>query len=481
MIGRAMLTDSLTNLFDVSWSSTAPRRSLILAGGGLKVAYQAGVLQVWLDEAGITFDHADGASGGVFNLAMYCQGLSGKEIADSWRDFPVLSAIALDWRQCLKLIWAKSLLSYSKFRRVILRDRWKLDWETIRSSPKDGTFNAYDFNKQQVVVRTQDQADEDFLVAGVSLPGWFSPVKDGESLLIDAVYLTDANLIEAIRRQGADELWIIWTVNKNSRWRGGPINTYFQVIETVANGNLNRDLDRIKANNDAFKKGDRGEFGRRIDVKILIGRVRLHYLLNFRSRRFTAAVEQGIADAREWCSANRIPLKQVQSQTAKRIETVGSVSESPSIIVGGKFDPHLAPVNVQNERVIDATPERIWGVLIKAAHWPKWYPNSRSVHIEGGGLDLYPKAEFSWITFGVCLRSIIREFSPHERIAWTAKFVGVDAYHAWQIERIGQRSRVITEETQYGCLARAQDYLLPNRMYDGHQLWLEMLAREVER
>ncbi len=40
-----------------------PRRSLILAGGGYKVAFQAGVLQVWLDEAGLEFDHADGASG----------------------------------------------------------------------------------------------------------------------------------------------------------------------------------------------------------------------------------------------------------------------------------------------------------------------------------------------------------------------------------------------------------------------------------
>ena len=39
------------------------KRALILAGG-LKVAYQAGVLQVWLDEAKLAFDDADGASGG---------------------------------------------------------------------------------------------------------------------------------------------------------------------------------------------------------------------------------------------------------------------------------------------------------------------------------------------------------------------------------------------------------------------------------
>jgi predicted acylesterase/phospholipase RssA len=33
--------------------SESKKRSLILAGGGIKVAFQAGVLQVWLDEAGL--------------------------------------------------------------------------------------------------------------------------------------------------------------------------------------------------------------------------------------------------------------------------------------------------------------------------------------------------------------------------------------------------------------------------------------------
>jgi predicted acylesterase/phospholipase RssA len=50
--------------------------------------------------------------------------------------------------------------------------------------------------------------DEDFLVACVSLPMWFPPVTIGNDRYIDAVYLTDANLMEAISR-GANELWII--------------------------------------------------------------------------------------------------------------------------------------------------------------------------------------------------------------------------------------------------------------------------------
>ena len=51
-----------------------PRRSLLLAGGGIRVAYQAGVL-VALEEAGLRFHHADGTSGGTFNLAMLLSGV----------------------------------------------------------------------------------------------------------------------------------------------------------------------------------------------------------------------------------------------------------------------------------------------------------------------------------------------------------------------------------------------------------------------
>lgn len=284
------------------------KRSLIMAGGGLKVAYQAGVLQVWLDEAGLSFEHADGASGGVFNLVQYCQGSSGTEIADSWRDFPIFSSISLNWRQYLRLFAADSLMTYDAFRKHVLRARWKLNWGKIRSSRIIGTFNAYNFSKNKLETRTQDQIDEDYLLACVSLPMWFPPITIGNDRFIDAVYLTDANLLEAIAR-GADELWIIWKVGRKAVWKGGFIAEYFQIIETSANGRLKLDLERIEANNVAISNGGRGEFGRPIKVEMLAGDVPLHYLINFSSTRFTAAVEQGIADARVWCAARGIPLK----------------------------------------------------------------------------------------------------------------------------------------------------------------------------
>ena len=47
----------------------SPRRSLILAGGGMRVAYQAGVIRA-LGEAGLVFAHGDGTSGGILGHRM---------------------------------------------------------------------------------------------------------------------------------------------------------------------------------------------------------------------------------------------------------------------------------------------------------------------------------------------------------------------------------------------------------------------------
>ncbi|MDQ3980294.1 MAG: patatin-like phospholipase family protein, partial [Actinomycetota bacterium] len=67
---------------------TAPARSLILAGGGMRVAWQAGAIRA-LIEAGLTFDHADGTSGGMMSLGMLLSGLSPVEMGDRWSSLDV--------------------------------------------------------------------------------------------------------------------------------------------------------------------------------------------------------------------------------------------------------------------------------------------------------------------------------------------------------------------------------------------------------
>ena len=285
------------------------KRSLILAGGGIKVAFQAGVLQVWLDEAGLTFDHADGASGGTFNLAMYCQGMSGARIADNWRNLSPHLGVDFNLAEYGKLFYAESLFTLDRYREKVFPG-WGLDWDRIRASDQDATFNVYNFSKHELEVLTPDRMTEDYLAACVSLPMWFPPVIIDGDTYIDPVFVTDANLEEAIRR-GADELWVIWTVSKRGEWNDGFVANYFQIIETSANGNFKRVLERIEENNAAISEGKTGEFGRHIEVKILQAEVPLHYLINVSADRLKEAVNRGVRAARAWCVERGMPLDSV--------------------------------------------------------------------------------------------------------------------------------------------------------------------------
>lgn len=282
------------------------RRSLIMAGGGVKVAFQAGVLQVWLDEAKVGFDHADGASGGVFNLAMWCQGMSGTQIANNWRTYRPSRGLEPNLRQLWCLPFGESLFRLRRFRRNVF-SAWGLSWPEIRSTTREATFNLYNFTRHQHVVLEPKDMDEDRLISAASLPMWFPPVRIDGDTYIDAVFVTDANLMEAIQR-GAEEVWIIWTVSERGEWHPGFASHYFQMIEAMANGKLRGDLKRIQHNNEAIDRADHGEFGRRIDVKLLRAEVPLHYLVNLSRDRFASAVELGVRAGRRWCVEHGIAL-----------------------------------------------------------------------------------------------------------------------------------------------------------------------------
>jgi predicted acylesterase/phospholipase RssA len=255
-------------------------RALVLAGGGMKVAYQAGVLQVLLDEAHVDFDIVDAASGGVFNAAMLCQGMSGTEVADKWRKFSPIRGAEVNWRHPFQ-----SVFVLDRFRRNVLRGDWHLDWDAIRKTTRRANFNVFDVADQQNRVVPAADMNEDLLVAGVSLPMWFPPVDIGGRRYIDAVFVTDANVDEVVAA-GATEIWVIWTVSRTGRWRNGFLNQYFQVIEAAANGRYAEEAARARAAG--------------VTIHELHAEVPLNYLLNFSSTRFHEAVELGVRDARRW-------------------------------------------------------------------------------------------------------------------------------------------------------------------------------------
>jgi predicted patatin/cPLA2 family phospholipase len=284
-----------------------PKRSLMLAGGGLKIVFQAGVLQVWLDEAGLEFDHADGVSAACFNLAMWTQGMSGRQIADNWRNLDPIRGVDVNWAELAKLGHAKSLFELDAYRHKVF-PAWGLDWQKIRASAREATFNVYNFSKHELRPVTAPEMTEDYLIATASLPIWFPPVRIGGETYIDAVFNTASNLEEAIRR-GADELWIIWTTSQRGEWHDGFVGNFFGIFEATTNGGYQQVLARIERNNDAIAHGAHGEFGRPILVRELKAEVPIHYLLNFSKARAAEAVKLGVEAARAWCDANGVIRK----------------------------------------------------------------------------------------------------------------------------------------------------------------------------
>ena len=136
-------------------------------------------------------------------------------------------------------------------------------------------------------------------------------------------------------------------------------------------------------------------------------------------------------------------------------------------------------VHVRNELVMPVPSDIAWAWLIRAELWPTWYRNSKRVIIEGGGPDLRAGVSFRWTTFGVRLDSKVEEFVPGERLAWTARATGIDAYHAWLIEKRVSGCDVLTEETQNGWLASLSNILRPRNMSTQHQNWLESLQQKA--
>lgn len=139
------------------------------------------------------------------------------------------------------------------------------------------------------------------------------------------------------------------------------------------------------------------------------------------------------------------------------------------IIWPEKYRADNTAVHVGNELQVAAAPEVIWSWLVRASYWPEWYPTVKGVAIDGGG-ELTSGCSFSWRIFGVTLSSKVEEFVPFERLAWSAQFEGVDAYHAWLIEKNEPGCRALTEENQRGWLARLNNLLRPSNVRYYHYL-----------
>jgi predicted patatin/cPLA2 family phospholipase len=284
------------------------KRSLVLGGGGAKIGWASGVLQVLLDEAGLKFDHIDATSGSVFNLAMLLSGRSATYIAEeAWGNLSPWEFVSLHpvWKYVT--FWTLPSLLTQEAARTHIIPKWGIDIEKIRACrevgghPVVGTFNVCDFNAKEVRTFENSQMTLDRLLAIDAVPGVVPPVAADGTLYVDAMLLRDANLSEALAR-GADEIWLIWTVEEHSEWRGGWWHHIGHAFEICAVGNLKRELAAIEGMNArvAAGKGEPGD--RHVTVHLLIPPQRLpvDYLLFKNKQQMRPVIESGRVFARQF-------------------------------------------------------------------------------------------------------------------------------------------------------------------------------------
>jgi hypothetical protein len=130
-----------------------------------------------------------------------------------------------------------------------------------------------------------------------------------------------------------------------------------------------------------------------------------------------------------------------------------------------------------NEIHIEADPDVVWGWLARPDLWPSYYGNARFVRkLSGPWPEVRLGSRFRWLTFGVIVHSEVVEYSPFERLAWSAKELGAKGHHGWVLSAREGGTFVRTEETQKGAMVALAKPAMKPLMVRFHQRWLEGLA-----
>ena len=228
----------------------------MLAGGGIRVAWQAGVVQA-LDEAGLRFQHGDGTSGGIFTLGMLLSGVAPGELGERWRSLDVRRFVSpLPLREYLRPPTSWRAVGGARGIERHVLPTLGIDPARIRAATHmTGSFNVADFGAKRCVAIPHDEIDRPRLVAGVSLPIVMPAVEAGGRTWTDAVWIQDANLWEAVRR-GCTELWVAWCIGNTPRFGAGALEQYVNMIELSANSALFGELERIAELNERREAGE---------------------------------------------------------------------------------------------------------------------------------------------------------------------------------------------------------------------------------
>ena len=231
-------------------------RALVLAGGGMRVAYQAGAVQALFEE-GLRFSYACGVSTGSMNLAALLSGHSPEELCRRWRNIDLADILApRTIRDHLRLRTRGASGNVDALRDRILP---QLGIDVAKVGRADGIAASFVFcdvvDAIAVSLRGPELSPE-LLLAGMNSPTASAPAAPGGRRYSDASPIGQCDLT-AIVQAGASELWIVWPNGGPPRFRKGPAGQLVWMNEIAALGALHRQFAQIAEMNAQIEAGDR--------------------------------------------------------------------------------------------------------------------------------------------------------------------------------------------------------------------------------
>jgi predicted acylesterase/phospholipase RssA len=235
---------------------TPNRRALVLPGGGMRVAYQAGALKA-LHDFGLRFSFADGASGGTMNLASLLSGITPDDLCRRWRGLDVAGFVSpRPLKAYLRFPAMGAFGGFAGIRKKVF-PHLGIDVEKLqRASSVQATFNVCNFDDKVVLPIPQGKMSLELLLAGISLPLVTPPVHYDGHTYTDAVWIRDSNLMATVRA-GANEIWVIWCIGNTPQFKKRLLEQYVHMIEMSALGALHGEFAEIAALNEQIARGER--------------------------------------------------------------------------------------------------------------------------------------------------------------------------------------------------------------------------------
>ncbi|MDB5261452.1 MAG: Patatin [Adhaeribacter sp.] len=326
--------------FRIPAGYNGPKRSLVLAGGGMRLAYQSGVLKA-LEEHGLIFTHADGTSGGIFTLAMLLSGLTTDQMCQNWRTLNIKHFVSyLPLQKYLRPLQLAGFGDADGIRNKVL-PHLGVDISKINVE-KDlaGTFNVCNYSQKKNEAIPNGALTLPHLLAGVSLPLFMPAHQINNDWYIDAVWIKDANLLEAVKR-GAEEIWLVWAIGNIQEYRNGSFNQYVHMIEMSANGALYAEIDYIVELNTRISRGD-SPYGQK--APIIIHLIKPAYPLPldpdlyFNKVNTTTLIDMGYADAKEYLASitTAVPIEAAAIST--KMKSPGLAFSGRARLTGSLFN-----------------------------------------------------------------------------------------------------------------------------------------------